>query len=118
MTFLDVSINAEITVALMLNSWQRYCMKKVKGRTILRQWKALTPQEKLVALGIQAHSGKDGWATVSPGELKETTGGLDYRTIRKATERLEKLGALETSESEKKSKKLYRLHESEAVRKP
>ena len=90
---------------------------KVKWRTILRQWKALKPHEKLVALGILAHSGKDGWATVSPGELKETTGGLDYRTIRKATERLGKLGALQTGESDKKSKNLYRLHESQAVRK-
>lgn len=90
---------------------------KVKYRTILLKWKALTPQEKLVALGIQAHSGKDGWATVSPGELRETTGGLDYRTIRKATERLEQLGTLQLGESKQKSKRLYRLHESQAVRK-
>lgn len=89
----------------------------MKWRTILRQWKALSPQEKLVALGILAHSGKDGWATVSPGELKETT-GLDYRTIRKAIERLEQLAALQISDSDQKSKKLYRLHESQAVRKP
>jgi hypothetical protein len=88
---------------------------KVKWRSILQRWKALTAQQKLVALGILAHSGKEGWAKVSPGELKETT-GLDYRTIHKATEKLGELGALETGESNQKSKKLYRLHECQGVR--
>ena len=88
--------------------------KKMKWRTIFRQWKALTPQEKLVALAILDRSGKEGWANVSPGELKETT-GLDYRTIKKGIKRLSDLGALEDAKSNKKSKTLYRLHESQAV---
>src|ERR1700745_1050147 len=62
--------------------------KKVKWKTVVNQWTALNPAEKLVALPILARSGKEGWATLSLGELRKMSGELDYRTLKKAIKHL------------------------------
>jgi hypothetical protein len=91
--------------------------KKVKWRVILRQWTALIPAEKLIALTILARSDKEGWAKLSLGELQEASGGLHYHTIHEAIKQLQKLNALQLAPSDHKRKKLYRLHESTLLRK-
>jgi hypothetical protein len=111
---------ANIALNISDDSGTLFPMKsnKVRWRSIMNRWTALTPEEKILALSILFRSGSDGWANVSPGELQETSGGLHYDTIKKGVARLKKLNALTTAPSDKPSKTLYRLSESTDVQKP
>jgi len=92
--------------------------QKVKWKNILRRWWGLSANEKLVALSILAHSNREGFATVSHGDISDTSGGLDVRTVRKATERLSSVGSLEIQSHGKGKKFTYRLHTSTKVLQP
>jgi hypothetical protein len=92
--------------------------QKVKWKQILRRWWGLSANEKLVALSILAHANRDGFATVSHGDISDTSGGLDVRTVRKATERLSSIGSLEIQSHGKGKKFTYRLHTSIKVLQP
>jgi hypothetical protein len=93
-------------------------LQKVKWKQVLRRWWGLNANEKLVALSILAHSNRDGFATVSHRDLSETSGGLDARTVRKATDRLSKIGSLEIQNPGKGKKFTYRLHTSSKALQP
>jgi DNA-binding transcriptional regulator PaaX len=89
---------------------------KPKWKTVLLDWKALTPAERVVALVLLARSGKDGWAKMSLGQLRKDSGVRDNRTVKNAIARLQVLGALQIGQCDEKSKALYRLHDSTQVR--
>jgi hypothetical protein len=88
--------------------------QKVKWKQVVR-WKGLSPQAKLVALILLGRSDKEGWASVSPGEIAEQAGFPDNRPVNKAINELEKLGVLEPAPSDAQYRKLYRLHNSQNV---
>lgn len=88
--------------------------QKVKWKQVVR-WKGLSPHTKLVALILLGRSDKEGWANVSPGEIAEQAGFPDNRPVNKAIKELEKIGALQSSESDSQYSKLYRLHNSPRV---
>lgn len=55
--------------------------KKPKWKTVLIDWKVLTPAERIVALVLLARSGKDGWAKTSLGQLRKDSGTRPDRQL-------------------------------------
>jgi hypothetical protein len=85
--------------------------RKVRYRRIMRGWSDLNTYEKAMAATILSHSNGEGWAKLSPIEIKQTSGGMDNRTQEKTIASLQKQGYLQIEDSDNKRKKLYRLHE-------
>ena len=81
----------------------------VRWRMVMRHWQDLSSMEKVFALTILAHANREGWATLSPIEIKLTSGGMDNRTQEKVVASLESQGYLQTADSDNKRKRLYRL---------
>lgn len=87
-------------------------VRKVRWKQILRRWSGPSANEKLVALAILSHSDRHGYATLSHADISETSGGLDKRTVKKATDRLAQMGSLEIQMHGKGKKFTYRLYTS------